>query len=490
MALFVSCCLIRAALGLIVVAAAAISGCSESPSELPANPNIVLITIDTLRADRLRPYGYEKVNTPNIQTLAKEGILFENAFTDVSWTLASMSSVMTGRFPRHHGVRSWNDRLKEHHVTLAEHLLSLDYRTAAITGSYAVSQKFGLAQGFEEYDDSILTAPLADISGQEREPEARVVGRGGPGPRQPGREIDYRSDKEVADRAIHWLDKNADDRFFLWVHFFGPHEKVRRAGGKLATRTKYYQQQIALYDPAVEEMDAEVGRLLDRLRADPRYERTVVIFHSDHGQNLDAFTFGHGLDINEANVHIPMIVRLPGNRRAGDRVRHLVRNLDIYATVLGAASGAPVRDTDGHDLLLTDPPPDNHTYLETHLSLNLSVRKREVDGKSRKLGTVYRGIQTDRWKLMHKELRTSPRDKIGSPLSEKFIDEARIAILHDLSIDRRHRKNVIAENEKQVALLLEQLERYGDTRDEKPGQGDHLDDSAKERLRSLGYAPD
>lgn len=476
------------ALLLCAVLGGMIGGCGSSASEAPS---MILITVDTLRADRLNPYGYEKIATPAINRLASEGILFEQAFADVSWTVPSIASVMTGKYPVEHGVRTWHDRLGEEHMTLAELLEERNYSTAAIVGSYPLDRGFGFSQGFHHYDDE-MNAPL--VAGQE-----------GPLPKpewfdgsvreknlwQRAREGNdaYRSDDQVADRAIAWLNENAESRFFLWVHFFGPHEKVKsRHRLPPGERKAHIQKQIARYDPDVEFMDRQVGRLLERLRSDPRTEDAVILFHSDHGQSLNEHgLFGHGADLYDTCAHVPLIVRLPRAERAGERVPHLVRNLDIFPTVLRLA-GIPVpAATAGRDLLAPGASSHDHVYLETYHSLGVWDRDVEVQGQTLRVATVSMGLRTRDWKLItYQPAAASTENKIGS-LPEAFVAERRQTQLFHLPGDADEKRNLARDQPDRVRQMLATVESYADRAASAPRQGRRLDESAKERLRALGY---
>ena len=238
------------ALRAIAIAALLVAGCHSDTRE--EAPNIILITVDTLRADHLEPYGNNEIATPAIATLAREGIVFEKAFADTSWTLPSLSSVLTGTYPSDHNVRTWNDSLASEALTLAEILRDHGYDTAAIVGSYPLDRFFGLAQGFDHYDDKMTTAlyqekifgtdlPVTDV------PLDDSVQAKGEWRSQREQSNAYRRDDEVADAAIRWLANSPSQRFFLWVHFFGPHEKDNRLIADPAKRKAHTAHQIAQY---------------------------------------------------------------------------------------------------------------------------------------------------------------------------------------------------------------------------------------------------
>lgn len=456
------------------------AGCrrSEAPS-----PNIVLITVDTLRADRLNPYGYDKIETPAIGRLAREGIVFENAFCDSTWTLPSLASVMTGKYPIEHKVRSWHDRLAGEYETIAERLEKRGYLTAGIVGSCALDRHFGFDQGFDSYDDEMNKPLFLDPDNVLDDPALQEKGTTNDRWLFSRLRSDaYRPDNEVADRAIAWLDHHDQHPFFLWVHFFGPHEKERPPKG---SSPQWVAAQIAAYDPAVEFADQQVGRLLERISSDPRNDQTVILFHSDHGQSLNEHgIFGHGTDLYDTTAHVPLIVRLPQQARAGERVRRLVRNLDIFPTILRLANAGSAGATDGHDLLSAGGSP--LTYLETYQLLGFA-HDQEVGGKTLRIGPTLRGLRSLDWKLIVRApLAAGPPP--GDPvLPADFVASERKIELFHVSSDAAERHNLADARTEQVGEMLQTLDRFVDTPRRNPWQPAELDEAAKERLRSIGY---
>jgi arylsulfatase A-like enzyme len=367
---------------------------------LSRRPNVILITVDTLRADRLSCYGYTKHHTPNFDRLAEEGVLFENAFCDVTWTTPSMASVMTGRYATAHGLRSILQRLSEDVVTLAELLRGDGIQTAAIVASYPVAPIFGLDQGFALYD--------ADFT------RAMIQGPGAPLPARPGgvNELKqsqfyqaahsaYRTDSELSDRAVHWLREEKREPFFLWLHYFGPHEKPQGTGD-IFKEVPLQQQQ---YDPDVVEADAQVGRVLATVDQLGLSARTAVIVHADHGQSLTEHDyFGHGRDLYDPCQHVPLLMRLPDRLPAGVRIRRLVRNIDLFPTILelmGVKLAVPV---DGGSVLPTVTGKGNgepeETYMETYLSAISLFATFIGPNQDTSLGFRRLGIRTPQWKFI------------------------------------------------------------------------------------------
>jgi len=278
--------------------------------------NLLLITVDTLRADRLGCYGFAGAETPVIDRLAASGVLFEQATAPAPITLPSHASILTGLDVPDHGVRhNIGFTLSEDRTTLAEVLRAQGYATAAVVGSYVLDGRFGLAQGFDEYDDDLTSGRRED-----------AIGAG----------YLERTADQVVDAATAWLDGHAGDAggpFFLWTHLFDPHAPYAPPADY---RKLFTAGLIGAYDGEVAFVDAQLGRLLDRLRDLGVLERTLVVFASDHGEALgehDEAT--HGTLIYESTMRVPLIVSnprlFPRALRADDRVVGLV---DLFPTLL------------------------------------------------------------------------------------------------------------------------------------------------------------
>jgi len=274
--------------------------------------NVLLITLDTTRADRIGSYGYGAAETPRLDALASEGVLFEHAVTPTAFTLPSHSSIMTGLYPPFHGVRlNGGAALADVQTTLAERLAGAGYRCGAVVAAFVVDQRWGLSQGFERYDDDFEMAPdqKLDLAGVQR-----------PGDR-------------VVDIGLEWLEQSDERPFFAWLHFYDPHipydppEPYRsRFGGS---------GKSGLYDGEIAFTDAQVGRLLDWLDERGLAENTIVVVVGDHGESLgDHGEKEHGYYIYDATVRVPLIVRVPGSDLEGVRVPAQVRTIDVLPTVL------------------------------------------------------------------------------------------------------------------------------------------------------------
>jgi len=270
--------------------------------------NLVVITLDTTRADRLGPYGYQNAGTPNLDALARDGVLFDHATTSAPITLPAHSSIFTGRFPPQHGVRDNGGYfLSDKEETLAETLKARGYATAGFIAAYVLDSKWGIAQGFDTYFDDF------DLS------KYKVFSMG----------AIQRPANEVVDKALPWIDQHRAQPFFTWLHFYDPHAPYNPPE---PFKSRYpdnpYQGEISF-------ADAQVGRVVQFLRERDLMDRTVIVVMGDHGESLgDHGEDGHGFFVYESVVHVPMVVRAPYSAMKGRHVTDSVRSIDVMPTVL------------------------------------------------------------------------------------------------------------------------------------------------------------
>ena len=263
---------------------------------------VVLITLDTTRADRLTPYGLMDVPMPALERLAADGLVFDQAMSVAPLTLPAHASLFTGLFPPAHGVRDNSDAsLAGEHVTLAEVLHAQGVRTGAFVGSYILDSRRGLAQGFDTY-----RGPVSPEDG---------------GPRTGQRRAD-----EVITEATAWLEHVVPARFFLWAHLYDPHRPYDPP-------EPYRSRFIDPYIGEIAFVDAQIEHLLDALETRGVLDRTIVIVAGDHGESLgDHGERDHGIFIYENVLRVPLIIRAPGFAPA--RIGSVVRLVDVMATAL------------------------------------------------------------------------------------------------------------------------------------------------------------
>lgn len=270
--------------------------------------NLVVITLDTTRADHLGAYGSRDVKTPAIDALARDGVLFEQTMTAAPLTLPAHASIFTGRFPPEHGVRdNGGFYVTPDQLLLAEVLKARGYRTGGFIAAYVLDGKWGMDQGFETYVDDF------DVT--------KVRGKSAGDIQRPG--------NEVVDKALPWIDTVKDERFFAWIHLYDPHTPYAPPEPfKSQYPGRPYRGEVAF-------TDAQVGRVIDHLRQAGLLDRTVVAVMGDHGESLgDHGEDAHGFFIYESAARVPFIVRTPFDGTRGRRVADPVRIVDLMPTAL------------------------------------------------------------------------------------------------------------------------------------------------------------
>jgi choline-sulfatase len=276
--------------------------------------NVLLITLDTTRADYLSCYGYPAGHTPNLDRLAAEGTRFLQCTAAAPSTLPSHSSIMTATYPYVHGARdNGHFQLSERNLTLAEMLKEAGYTTGAHTAAYVVNHQFGLAQGFDTYVDC----------GQTHERRADTV----------------------CNEALRWLRQNATQKFLLWVHFFDPHAPYEPPQRFRDRYDQPYVGEIAF-------ADEQVGRLVDELRTLGLEDKTLVVVTADHGEGLGEHAEDtHLFFVYDTTLSVPLILRCPGRIPANRIAEAQVRLIDITPTVLAFLGLSAKPDAQGTDLL-------------------------------------------------------------------------------------------------------------------------------------------
>jgi arylsulfatase A-like enzyme len=300
----------------LALAAAAAPACARKPDR----PDVLLVTIDTLRADHCSAYGYGRPTTPRLGDLARRGVLFEAAYAPMATTAPSHATMFTGLLPLWHGLVKNGLVLDPRHRRLAAALAEAGYRTGAVVGSFALDRRFGLAGGFASYDDRFSGR---DPSMQTRSWEGHAVDA----------PFDRRAD-ETRERAVEWLRAHGylergggrGQPFFLWVHFFDPHRPYDPPASHRAlfppSGPEALDAEIAAYDGEVHYADAQLGLLLDALAGAGRLDRTLTLVAGDHGEGLMQHGhMEHGLHIYEEAVRVPLVAHwpaaLPARRLAG-----------------------------------------------------------------------------------------------------------------------------------------------------------------------------
>lgn len=437
-------------------------------TELPPPETIVLVTIDTLRADHVGAYGYWLETTPFLDRLAAQGARFERAMAHSGTTQPSHASMFTGLYPLQHGVLRNGQRLAEEFVTVAELAGQLGYRTAGFVSTDAHFEWGGQLQGF-------------DVRSERREGVDERL---------------YRSGRRTVDAVVDWLDGTPGDApLFLWVHLFDPHRPFRPPPESMlqvgyrgrAARRRHVQrlqrrhrldigfaeplvERIERYDAEIAHADAQLGRLFDALRARGRDERAVWIVTADHGQGLGNHGwFGHSKQIYNEQLRVPLIFWSDDSRfGAGAVVPRLVELVDLAPTIVEIAGGDagmldPRRVGSSLLPLLGQPGEYSKGFALAQRSFYPTSRRQQneelVQGRNF-------ALQDERWKYLWFE---------AGP------DE-----LYDLAADPYETRSVIARHPDVARRMRGRIEDMVERLDTGV-EGAEVSAEALERLRALGY---
>lgn len=470
----------RRALGaaLLAVLAAGVTACGPAGSGPP--PHVVLVTVDTLRADHLEPYGSAVTRTPNASRLAAEGTLFENAAAPMPLTRPSHSTLFTSRHPRRHGVTDNHLSLPASELTVAEVFRDAGYRTGAFFGASIIGPRSGATQGFEHVEG----------------PATRAVPRAA----------------EVVERAVRWLRRlGPEERFFLWIHVFDPHlpyappayfmpppspegprfERIHWPGLRSLARDNggtldapVLARARALYAAEVDSVDAGLDLLLLELEERGLAHRTITVLTADHGECFEkGFFFRHGPCLYDGAVRVPLILRYPGRIAAGERLPTQVRHEDVAPTLLTLAGLAVPESFEGGALFRRDGSPaslpgDRMALIQHPLSAEREARSRR---------RIWRGIE----RVAGVEMRPSAREVQQLALRNgrwKYLATTEgEEELYDLAADPAETRNVAGDHRNVVGRLRARLrERVAELPLTvlEPGT---LDAELRQELEALGY---
>jgi arylsulfatase A-like enzyme/Flp pilus assembly protein TadD len=303
----------------------------------PEGTPVILISVDTLRSDRLPAYGYNKVGTPAIDRLRQDSVLFEHAYATVPLTLPSHATALTGLLPPAHRVRdNMGYRLETNGIPyLPRDLKALGYATGAAVSTFVLRGSSGLAESFDLYDDNLIFTEWTDVGSVQRHGH------------------------ETLDRSLPWLRSVAEKPFFFFFHIYEPHTPYQAP-------EPYASRYESAYDAEVALADEIVGRLLDELESLGVYDRALIIFMSDHGEGLGEHGYHeHGPLLYREVIQVPLMLKLPGNERAGDAVVAGAQLADIYPTVLQLLGQPLPAGLAGDSLLELEDRAQRRIYSET-----------------------------------------------------------------------------------------------------------------------------
>ena len=404
----------------------------------PSDLNILLITIDTLRADHLGCYGYHGVETPNIDRLAGEGVLFTNATCQVPLTLPSHCSILTGTHPMYHGVRdNAGFYLEEENTTLAEILKGYGYATSGFIGAFVLDSRWGIDQGFDYYFDKFDLSKYKFVS-------LDAVQRRG---------------EEVLEEAFIWWDENGHNKFFTWIHLYDPHTPYDPPEPfKAMFRGKPY----GLYDGEIAYTDMLMGQIMAKLEEKGVLDNTLIIFTADHGEMLGEHREScHGFFIYDAATRVPLIIKPPTSDLSGRVVEAQVQSVDMVPTILHMLGITIPEEVQGQSLL--------------PLLLGKGGDNKELYAYSE---TFYPRYHFG-WSEL-RSLRNSQFKYIEAPKPE----------LYDLIRDPKEHQNILSSNpqiaERFKRKLTEMSELYAAEAAEQRGP-QKMDEETLQKLMALGY---
>ncbi len=475
----------RLAVSGVVLVALLASACRREPEVAPrtAPPNVLLISIDTLRADRLGSYGYRLPTSPRIDRLAEQGVRFDDATVPWPRTWPAMASMLTGTYPATNGVAFRPRRpLPRENETLAEALGAAGYATGAVVANVNLGRRFGFDQGFDHFVESWVDPTR---SRSESDDEKLL----------PGRVKASTNATKVTDEGIALIESLARrEAFFVWLHYLDPHGPYRPpAKYETLWRDEYVRRDVpihrvpryqwqyrdgepivdlghyeAQYDREIRYVDDEIARLLEHLERRGLSEDTLVVLTADHGELLNEHRefLRHGTSPYQPEARVPLVLALPGRLPAGRVVDQPVGLVDLKPTILELVGRAPNAATQGRSLVPAidgTAPPSEFVFLESGWTepSQLAVRK-------------------GRWKLV--QLR-APRDR------RRFRRET--WELYDLGGDPAEQNDVLRDHPRVAAELRAALRRWRETTPRYAGSSDEpelLDEQTRAMLRALGYA--
>jgi arylsulfatase A-like enzyme/Tfp pilus assembly protein PilF len=419
-----------AVLGLVLPLAQTLAAANPPARKTP--PNVILISLDTVRADHLGCYGAKEIQTPALDALARDGIVFERAVSQVPLTWPSHAAILTGLYPFQNGVQDFTGQpLEARFRSVAQAFQTHGYATGAVVSSFVLDRSWGLARGFDFYDDAFSAKAFAhkDLGLVERPAGESVT------------------------RALAWLQKTSRRPFFFWLHLYDPHSPYDPPE---PYRTQYSTHP---YDGEIAYSDHELERLIAWLKHNHLYDHSLIVFLSDHGESLGGHgEQEHGFFVYDSTVHIPLIVKPPaGSGFRPGRVARPVETIAVAPTLLRLAGvhDEIEKQLGSQGLLGSGAGKDDEAYTET-----------------------FYPFSSFGWSPLH-ALETSRYEYIDAPTPE----------LYDLAADPAEKNNLATQQPATVAVLKQKLAtRMQDRRfNPSPDSSSELSPDAVEKLRALGY---
>jgi arylsulfatase A-like enzyme/Tfp pilus assembly protein PilF len=425
----------------LVVSAACASAAAQvthrtnqrGPTSRPVN--VLLVTMDTLRADHVGCYGYPLIKTPTLDALARDGVRYDRAIAQVPLTWPSHAAILTGTYPFQNGVQDFTGQpLSPQFRTLAQAFKQRGYATGAVVSSFVLDRSWGLARGFDFYDDAFAGSAFLH----------KDVG------------LVDRKAAESVDQALSWLKKNRQRPFFLWLHLYDPHSPYDPPE---PYKTEYKGRP---YDGEIAYADAQLGRLITWLKENALYDRALIVFLSDHGESLgDHGEKEHGFFVYDSTVRVPLIVKPPGAHQAAVTASP-VETIAVAPTILELAG--------------------IHDSIQKQFQANALAMQRVQAPENKKAENAYSEtfypFSSFGWSPLH-SLQSGRYQYVEAPTPE----------LYDVIADPEEKHNIAGQQSAVVDVFKEKLKQRLShdpfVKNAKAGPG--LSADAAERLRALGY---
>ncbi len=406
---------------------------AASPHAVKPATNVVLVTIDTVRADHVGCYGGKEAQTPTLDSLARDGVVFERAISQVPLTWPSHAVILTGMYPFQNGVQDFTGQpLAPQLRSVAQAFKQNGYRTGAVVSAFVLDRSWGLARGFDFYDDAFSPEQFKN----------RDLGL-----------VDRKAGESVT-HALVWLQKNSKRPFFFWLHLYDPHSPYD------PPEPYHTQYHTHLYDGEIAYADHELGRLISWLKRSQLYDRSLIVVLSDHGESLGEHgEREHGFFVYNSTVHIPLIVKPPTN--SGFRTARVLRPVETTSVAPALLGVAGVKDV----------------AIERQFSSRQLFAK-QLENESAAYSETFYTFSSFGWSPLH-ALETSRYHYIDAPTPE----------LYDLNSAPEEGRNIAAEQRATVAVLKSKLQQLlsGKAFQATKAESSTVNPDAAEKLRALGY---
>ena len=438
------------------------------PAALRERHNIIYLMIDTLRADHLSCYGYAEPISPNIDRLAAEGVRFSHHFAQASWTRPCVACQLTSMYPSSHRAAHKADRLPDAVTTLPEALARHGYATAGCAANANIAPLFNFGQGFHSYE---FLAPTALFGASETASQLAVyqgIRLGYERFVSSAKNVDnfYYPAEAINERAIDWMSRHLDQRFFLFLHYMDPHdpyfEHPYNGYGVARVSTPSPPADMAgelkrLYAGEIAYLDQQLGELFDWLKKQGVYDNSMIVLTGDHGEEFHEHGgWWHGLTLYEEQIHVPLIIKL-SNRSAGTVDTGLSQAIDIAPTILGSLHLTRPAEMQGIDL------------FQSVERIGATFAENDLEGN------ILRSMRGSDWKL----IEANPGNPRGLPAQQLF----------NIASDPHELRDLAAGEPDRVAQLLAGMNRVQDWAVQRAvaTQQADMDAATLEQLRNIGY---